>query len=156
MYTNILVPLDGSAFAELALPHASALAAKFECKITLVKVCEPAHFYQSVDNIEGVMEDVRQAAVKETTDYLEAVKARLTADGLDVDIDFIEGGNVPSMILEAIEESGADLVVMCTHGRSGIERWRFGSVAERVARHTTVTTVLVRPSKASSGAKASG
>jgi nucleotide-binding universal stress UspA family protein len=51
------------------------------------------------------------------------------------------------MILEAIEESGADLVVMSTHGRSGLDRWRFGSVAERVARHTSVPVVLIRPKK---------
>ena len=147
MYTNILVPLDGSSFAETALPHASALATKFGCKITLAKAIKPAYFYQFVDNPAGVLKDIHLAARKQAADYLEGVKANLTAEGLSVTIDFIEGGDVPSMILEAIEESGADLVVMSTHGRSGLERWRFGSVAQRVARHATVTTVLVRPKK---------
>ena len=145
MYTNILVPLDGSAFAETALPHASALAAKFDCKITLVKVFETPHVYQTVDKAAGVLEDIHQAAIKDASDYLEAQKAKLAAEGLSVEVDFIEGGNVAAMILEAIEESGADLVVMSTHGRSGLDRWRFGSVAERVARHASVPVVLIRP-----------
>jgi nucleotide-binding universal stress UspA family protein len=144
MYTNILVPLDGSAFAETALPHASALAAKFDCKITLVKVFETPHVYQSAVE-QGVLMDIHEAAVKDASDYLEAQKVKLAAAGLSVEVDFIEGGNVAAMILEAIEESGADLVVMSTHGRSGLDRWRFGSVAERVARHASVPVVLIRP-----------
>ena len=143
MYTNILVPLDGSSFAEVALPHASALAAKFECKVTLVKVVEVPQVYQSVTD-QGVFEDIHRAATKDATDYLDSVKAKLIAEGLTVELDVIEGDNIAAMLLEAIEECGADLVVMSTHGRTGFDRWRFGSVAQRVARHATVTTVLVR------------
>jgi nucleotide-binding universal stress UspA family protein len=119
MYTNILVPLDGSPFSELALPHAAALADKFDCKITLVTVFETPHIYQSFLDQNG--------------------------GGLSVDYEFIEGGNVPAAILETIEENGADLIVMCTHGRTGLDRWRFGSVAQRVARHSPVPVVLIRP-----------
>lgn len=144
MYTNILVPLDGSSFAETALLHATALASKFDSKLTLVKVFETPHIYQSAAD-QGVLKDIQMAAIKEAADYLETVKARLIADGFSVDIDFIEGGNVAAMILEAIEECGADLVVMSTHGHTGFDRWRFGSVAQRVARHTTVPIVLIRP-----------
>jgi nucleotide-binding universal stress UspA family protein len=53
MYTNILVPLDGSSFSELALPHASALAEKFACKITLVIIFETPHVYQSFLRLFG-------------------------------------------------------------------------------------------------------
>ena len=109
-----------------------------------VKVLEIPHVYQSVAD-QGVLEDIHRAAIKDASDYLESVKANLTADGLSVEIDLIEGDNVAAMLLEAIEECGADLVVMSTHGRTSFDRWRFGSVAQRVARHTTVTTVLVRP-----------
>jgi nucleotide-binding universal stress UspA family protein len=109
-------------------------------------VFETPHVYQSAIE-QGVLIDVHQAAVKDASDYLEAQKVKLAAAGLSVEVDFIEGGNVAAMILEAIEESGADLVVMSTHGRSGLDRWRFGSVAERVARHTSVPVVLIRPKK---------
>ena len=144
MYTNILVPLDGSSFAETALPHAIALASKFECKVTLVKVFEIPHVYQSAAT-QGVLMDIHQAAVKESSDYLDEVKDKLIAQGLQVEVNFIEGDNVPVLLLEAIEGSKADLVVMSTHGRSGLDRWRFGSVAQRVARHSSVPIVLIHP-----------
>jgi nucleotide-binding universal stress UspA family protein len=146
MYTNMLVPLDGSPFAEIALPHATALASKFNSKLTLVKVFETPHVYQSVAN-QALLNDIHIAAIKEASDYLEAVKAKLTAEGFTVEIHFVEGDNVAAMLLEAIEASGADLVVMSTHGRSGLDRWRFGSVAQRVARHSPVPVVLIRPQK---------
>jgi len=145
MYANILVPLDGSPFAETAIPHAIALASKFDSKLTLVKVLEIPHVYKSVAD-QGIFEDIHRAAIKDTTDYLESVKANLTAEGLSVEIDFIEGGNVAAMILEAVEASGADLIVMSTHGQSGLlDRWRVGNVAQRVGRHTSVPIVLIRP-----------
>ncbi len=144
MYTNILVPLDGSSFAETALPHAIALASKFECKVTLVKVFETPHVYQSAAS-QGILMDIHQAAIREAVDYLEGVKTRLEAEGLSVEIDFLEGENVPLILLEAIKGNGADLVVMSTHGRSGLDHWRFGSVAQRVARHSAIPVVLVQP-----------
>ena len=128
VYTNILVPLDGSRFAETVLPHAIALASKFDCKVTLVKVFEIPQVYQSAAN-KDVLMDIHQAAVKDSSDYLDEVKNNLIAEGLKVEVNFIEGDNVPVLLLEAIEESKADLVVMSTHGRSGLDRWRFGSVA---------------------------
>ncbi|MEW5959210.1 MAG: universal stress protein [Chloroflexota bacterium] len=148
MYTNILVPLDGSTFAETALPHVSALAAKFGCKVTLVIIFETPQIYQFIDKTDGVLDDIHQAAIRQASDYLEGVKANLTAEGHSVEIKVIEGGHVAGLILEAIEESGADLVVMSTHGRSGLDRWRFGSVAQRVARHSPVPVVLIRPKTA--------
>jgi nucleotide-binding universal stress UspA family protein len=125
-----------------------ALASKFDCKVTLVKVFETPHVYQSAAS-QGILMDIHEAAVREASDYLEGVKTKLEAEGLSVEIDFIEGENVPLMLLEAIEESDADLVVMSTHGRSGLDRWRFGSVAQRVARHSTIPVVLVQPKIAS-------
>ena len=89
--------------------------------------------------------DIHQAAVKDSSDYLHEVKNKLIAEGLKVEVNFIEGYNVPVLLLEAIEESRADLVVMSTHGRSGLDRWRFGSVAQRIVRHSSVPIVLIHP-----------
>lgn len=143
-YSEILVPLDGSPFAETALPHAVAIASKFDSHMTLVKVFETPHVYQSVAE-QGVLMDVHQAAVKDALNYLDGVKANIEAEGVSIAIDFLEGDDVSAMILEAIEEIGADLVVMSTHGRSGLDRWRFGSVAQRVTRHSPVPVVLIHP-----------
>jgi len=144
VYSEILVPLDGSPFAETALPHAVAIASKFGSHMTLVKVFETPHVYQAVAE-QGVLMDVHQAAVKAALGYLDEVKANLEAEGVSVAIDFLEGEDVPAMILEAIEVIGADLVVMSTHGRSGLDRWMFGSVARRVTRHSQVPVVLIHP-----------
>jgi len=146
MYTNILVPLDGSPFSESALPHAAALADKFASRITLATVFETPHVYQAVmDRDEGLLNDIHQAAVRQTADYLEGVKSRLIAEGLAVDYIILEGSDIPALILETVEESGADLIVISAHGRTGLGRWRFGSVAQRVARHSPVPVVLVQP-----------
>lgn len=147
LYTNILVPLDGSPFAESTLPHAAALAGKFACQITLVTVFEPPYVYQAhLNGDDGVLDDIHQGAIRQASDYLEEVKSRLVAEGLSVDIELMEGDNIPSLILETAEESGADLIVISTHGRTGLGQWRFGSVAQRVARHAPVPVVLVQPS----------
>ena len=106
--------------------------------MTLVIIFETPHFYQSIEEAGEVLDDIHQAAIRQASEYMEGVKANLTAEGLSVEIKVIEGGHVAGLILEAIEESGADLVVMSTHGRSGLDRWRFGSVAQRVARHSPV------------------
>ena len=150
MYENILVPLDGSNFAEIALPHAVAFAAKFGSKITLVSVFETPHIYQSVERDDGVLNDIHQAAIRGVSEYLERIKVDLIAQGLIVETTFIESANVPGALLQAIDDGGADLIVMSTHGRTGIDQWRFGSVAQRVARHTTVPVVLIRPKKKAS------
>lgn len=144
MYQNILVPLDGSTFAETALPHAAALAEKFESKLTLVNVFETPHIYQKTVD-QGVLMDIHQTAVREAATYLNAQKAKLEADGLNVQIDFIEGSNITDMLIEAIAESDADLVVMSTHGQGDLLHWHFGSVAQRVARHSPVPIVRVQP-----------
>lgn len=147
MYSHIIVPLDGSPFSESALPHATALAGKFDCKITLVTIFETPYVYQAVvDRDDGVLNDIHQAAIRGACDYLEAVKSRLVAQGLSVDYECVEGDNIPALILEAVQKASADLVVMSTHGRTGLDRWRFGSVAQRVARHSSVPVVLIHPS----------
>lgn len=144
MYSNILVPLDGSSFAETALPHAVALAEKFNCTLTLVNVFETPPVYQKALE-QGVIDDIHAAAVQQANAYLEEQKGRLSAENLTIVTGYVEGHNVASMLLEAIAESGADLVVMSTHGANDLLRWRFGSVAQRVARHSPVPIVLVQP-----------
>ena len=65
MYTNILVPLDGSSFSETALPHATALASKFDSKLTLVKVFETPQVYQSVAD-QGVLKDIHTLIINQS------------------------------------------------------------------------------------------
>ncbi len=136
-YRTILVPLDGSALGEMALPIAEGLARKADANLVLVRsVWQPVG--RQLDPVQAEFED--RQMVK---GYLADIAHRLGEGGLLVT------GAVPDLppaqsILHAVEGHGADLVVMSTHGRSGVGRWIFGSVAEAVLARSPVPVWLVR------------
>ena len=127
MFKTILVPLDGSELAEKALPYAKLLAQKSSGRIELVRAVE-VHAAMPHDGIEKTLE-ARQLAATE----LAAIAAELRRDGPETAEHVYDGEPVKAIELAA-EASGADCIVMATHGRSGLARWAFGSVAERVLR----------------------
>jgi len=148
MYKRILVPLDGSRLAEQALEDAKAvISSKKDCLITLFRVVEPLLAAQLVDyvNVEEyrVAEDRNEA---ETKDYLVNMAEELTRAGMRVEVELIVGGAADSAILDYAKENKIDLIVMTTHGRSGVHRWIFGSVAQRVLRHSPIPVLIVPPS----------
>jgi nucleotide-binding universal stress UspA family protein len=115
--------LDGSSVAEEAVPMVKTLAGR---------PIENLKLYRAVDDPSE-----RAAA----SSYLEAVSARLGAQALKIEI-AVEVGNPTALARQAAE--AADLVVLCTHGRGGFDRFRHGSVADRVVRETTKPVLLVR------------
>lgn len=136
-YRTILVPLDGSTLSEGALPTATALARKSGARLVLVKAAwPPAVLGRSP--IEEQFGDVREAKR-----YLDEVATRLTRQGYQVSV-AVHYTPVAQGILTEVERCQADLVVMTTHGRSGLGRWIFGSVAEAVMSHCPVPVWLVR------------
>lgn len=145
MYNNILVPLDGSELAETALPHARALAHAFQSTITLISIIEPVAVYPQPGMIGPVLsvavnvEDEMDNSKK----YLNELKEQLENEGLTVDISVL-GGDPASHICDYALSHGTDLIVMSTHGRSGIKRWVYGSVADRVLHGAKTPVLLVR------------
>ncbi|MBI3964719.1 MAG: universal stress protein [Chloroflexi bacterium] len=138
MNTSILVPLDGSAFAERALPYAGALAQTTGQRVCLVGVLpEKAPSRRSSAGEEA---DNRT----ELQSILTGMTKRLRASGLRVTSHLRQGEIAPS-ILDAAREFEASHIVMGTHGRSGIRRWIFGSVADAVVRHASTPVVLIPP-----------
>lgn len=137
---KILVPLDGSTLAETALAKAVALARESGgAAIVLVRATE-ASTLAGRDPIEAQV-----AVVKEAEEYLETVAARVRAAGVkDVATSVWYGPPAPA-IIEAAEMTRADVVVMSTHGRSGLGRLLLGSVAESVLRATHIPILLLRP-----------
>ncbi|MBI1734713.1 MAG: universal stress protein [Candidatus Rokubacteria bacterium] len=137
---KILVPLDGSALAEAALSKAVVLAKEADgAGIVLVRATE-ASTLAGRDPIEAQV-----AVVKEAEEYLEGVAARVRAEGVkDVTASVWYGPPAPA-IVEAADMTRADLVVMSTHGRSGLGRLLLGSVAESVLRATHIPILLLRP-----------
>jgi nucleotide-binding universal stress UspA family protein len=135
----ILVPLDGSPLAETALTTAQRLIEDHpDAKVLLLRAAE-ATTLPGGDPIEDQVTVVREAQ-----EYLDAVAARLRAAGLrNVETSVWYGAPAPA-IVEAARVSKVDVIVMSTHGRSGLGRLLLGSVAESVLRETPTPILLVR------------
>jgi nucleotide-binding universal stress UspA family protein len=151
MYERILVPLDGSDLAELALPHARELAHRLQARVWLIRVVPPV--FQPVLPPPAMAIDLAASALAQTErlaeEYLEQVRAQLAADGLTVH-SLVARGDPATEVLAAARDVQARLIAMATHGRSGLARWVLGSVAAKVLSAASIPVLLVRPG--SSGA----
>ncbi|HJR04998.1 MAG TPA: universal stress protein [Methylomirabilota bacterium] len=138
-FDKILIPLDGSRFAEAALPKAVELVRNNpDATLILLRAAEVATF-PGVDPI-----DAQVSVVHEAEDYLETVAARLREDGVSGVKTSVWYGPAAPSILDAARMTNPDLIMMSTHGRSGICRLIAGSVAESVLRGTRTPIFLVR------------
>lgn len=153
MYEHLLVGLDGSLTAERVLEHAAALATAFGSTITLVRVslsaeqliAETSVGDSSLGEIAPVLDptpivDASQGAAVE---YLDRLADRLRQRNLTVTTEHPEGPAADA-IVERAEALGASMILMTTHGRSGLGRVVFGSVADAVVRHAPCPVLLVR------------
>ena len=147
MYSLLLVPLDGSDLAERALPHAKVLANEFNSKILLLRVVTPS---PSLTEIEPVAVDIERAQIAEAEEYLERVREPLTGESFDVEAE-IAVGSPAETIIEYAAQHEVRLIVMYTHGRSGLSRWVYGSVADRVLQGAECPVLLVKTSEAEPG-----
>jgi nucleotide-binding universal stress UspA family protein len=136
---TILVPLDGSTVAEAALAPAVALAREAGAKLVLLRAAE-AHTLPTADPIAAQVDVMREAE-----EYLARTRAKVMGAGIvDVEVSAWYGPAVEA-IVEAARYRDADLIVMSSHGRSGVARLVIGSVTERVLRGTSVPILVIRP-----------
>lgn len=148
MYEKILVPLDGSELAEVVLPHVKAIASAGDTKkVILLRIVEPlpAGTPPAVD-----CEVVQEAGVKAAREYLAGIQARLSREGLDVETRVLTGRPADT-IADFVQREKVGLVALATHGRSGVSRWVFGSVADKLVRSLSVPVLLIRPRGVDSG-----
>ena len=147
MFKHLLVPLDGSGLAESALPVAAALAERLGASVTLIHVIE--HNAPKEVHSEHHLADVEEAQA-----YLTEVARRAFPVGVPVDqhIHTTEVSDVARSIVEHAGEITHDLIVMCTHGRSGPRDWLYGSIAQQVIASGNIPVLLVRPGKEEAGA----
>lgn len=145
MYQNVLVPLDGSPLAEAALPEVIKLArAGAIGKVILLKVIEidimnvPNAYAKSVD-----FKALREAHHVEAGNYLQGIRDRLQAEGIHATIEMLEGRPAET-IAEYTKNKAVDLIVIGTHGYTGMKRLMFGSVALRVLHDASVPVLLIR------------
>lgn len=146
MFNNILVPLDGSHLAEAALPVAMELASRFDSEITLMRVTRPPYVATSVGGsaYAEMLVEMREQLQSEANHYLRRLQATLRQQGHRVHTYVVEGDSAAERILEASLRFDINVIVMSTHGRSGISRWVFGSVADRVLQRSHVPVLLIR------------
>lgn len=149
MYTKIMVPLDGSRFAEQALPYALMLSRASGAELILALSHElPGSTIPDV-TVPG-MERLDEEAREWEHDYLRALAKRLREEfDQRTSLIFQQGAVVPAALEDVVNEEKPDLVVMTTHGRSGLSRMWLGSVADALVRELTVPILLIRPQEES-------
>jgi nucleotide-binding universal stress UspA family protein len=139
MFKKLLVPLDRSPLAEQALGQAAAIARAAHAEMEVVLVHQPFP-YDSLRDISGDAEVLDQ-----DRQYLESIAAELTS-GSNVSVtQIVLRGEAIEMIVQRVADVAADLIVMTSHGRTGIAHAWFGSVAEGVLRQSTVPVLIFRP-----------
>jgi nucleotide-binding universal stress UspA family protein len=142
MYKKILVPLDGSELAKRALEQAEKLAKNFDAEIILFQVVPFMPIYGSPELVTPLIVDEKQKEAAEK--YLGNLAEELKKKGFKVTATVRTGQQVAVEIIDFAKESAADLIMMCTHGRSGITRWVLGSVALKVLTRAETPILLIR------------
>ena len=151
MYNKILVPLDGSETAESIIPHVKEIASGCHVStVVLLRVIEQPETGAS-SSWGGVvssqqLDTIVKKVMNEATTYLSKVADELKKEGMIIQTRIIQGSPADS-ILDYAHENNIDLIIMSTRGRSGIARWVFGSVAEKVVHHSPVPVLLSTPRK---------
>jgi nucleotide-binding universal stress UspA family protein len=152
MYRRILVPVDGSTTSKLGLRHALGLAKDQNARVRVLNVIDEMAVVPMIDgypaDMSGILESMREAGNKAVEEGgMLAKRAGVKADTETVDS---RGRVVSDVILEQAKIFRADLIVMGTHGRRGLNRLILGSDAERVLREASVPVLLVRADRAKS------
>lgn len=150
MFTQILVPLDGSTLAEQALPIAARIARTTQGSILLVRVVS---ILQSVmitaPGASPVIAQIFELERHEAERYLASITASPTLQGIPVATSLVSGP-AASTILDVAKQQHCDLIILSSHGMTGIQRWLIGSVAQEVVRYSSIPTIVI-PSRGSSG-----
>jgi nucleotide-binding universal stress UspA family protein len=143
VYKRVLVPLDGSDVAEAILPFVEHLAGPLDAEILLFRAVAPLSPGEVMASAGVVVPDTLALREVDAKRYLVEVERRLSKKGLHVRSRTAFGPPADE-ILAAVQIARADLIAMTTHGRSGLLRALFGSVAEAVLRNSPVPVLLIR------------
>jgi len=147
MYKKILVALDGSELAECVLPHVEAIARGCGVEsVVFVRALDtyvPGYVQSYIT--KDMIKEADERAEKAAREYLDEVAGRVNLDGVEVQKQLILG-RAAERIAEYATKNEVDLIAIATHGRSGISRWAWGSVADRILRSACVPVLMARAS----------
>jgi nucleotide-binding universal stress UspA family protein len=151
MYQTLLVPLDGSPRAETILPHVEKLAIQFKAKVIILQVVElpfqfvTPTFYETTIQMDVIHEHLEEFKRKkeEISAYLAGIQAGLQKKGIDAGF-FVEQGGAVETILSVAQRENADLIAVASHGRSGLSRVFYGSVAAGIMQKVDRPILIIR------------
>jgi nucleotide-binding universal stress UspA family protein len=162
VYKKILVPLDGSKLAECALPHVEELAKGCDTEeVILVSVTERVQGFRVLEGVqpiakptsgwlepsqplgERLIPEAFGKKEKQAQRYLDRIAKAMAAKGINVSTEVLLWEPAEAIIGYA-KQSGCDLIVMASHGRSGPSRWAYGSVADKVLRGSCIPVLMIR------------
>jgi len=146
MFQRIIVPLDGSRRAERAIPVAAPLARASQGSIVFLRVVVPRHdvgFYGAEPAV-GVLPSQLESTIAEADQYLSSVATmfRDYLTGIKIETE-VETGSVASTILSTVRFEHGDLIVLCSHGETGLKRWVLRSIALQAVRHSPVPVLIL-------------
>jgi nucleotide-binding universal stress UspA family protein len=143
MFSQIMVALDGSALSEQAIKPAAHLAQLSGAKIVLVRNQDlPENILDSPDKFP-VIHEILQKEGQACLAYLDRLAARIRESGLEASSQLLHGASAAESIRAYADEQKADLIVLTSHGRSGVSRFLLGSVAEKVARIAPCPVLII-------------
>ena len=147
MYQKILVPLDGSKRAEKILPHVEELAAHTQATVTLLQIIALTGDIVTAGVITP-LPDKLDSDKKQAESYLNGIKAGLQEKQIETRTRVAVSGPVVDAILQTAEEENVDLIAMSSHGRSGVSRVFYGSVAVGLLHRIDRPLLIIRSRKA--------
>ena len=140
MFDPILVPLDGSLLAECVLPHTSAIAQAFDARVQLLRVLDRSQEPEKTQLFDLVNWQINKTGAKL---YLEKTSTRLQKTGLRVEATVIEG-LVAESITEFAQNQGTKLIILSSHGRSGLSQWGISSVTQKIIFSAPTSVLIIR------------
>jgi len=144
MYKKILVPLDGSELAECSLSHVKNLVKGDPAsEVTLLNVVKVEILPQTSGVID--INAIRAELFTESMKYLAGVESRLASEGVTVKTESLEGIRPAETISEYAQKKGMDLIIIATHGYTGVKKLMFGSVALSILHDSHIPILLIRP-----------
>lgn len=142
MYKKIMVPLDGSELAECVLPHVKAIAGGCRVPdILFIQVVQPVRMPSMGNYIPDRMNAANRVSAGE---YLDGVLSRMELGQANLQAEVIFDSRVAESLSDYAVRNEVDLIVVATHGRSGVSRWVWGSVTDRVLHSSCVPVLMVR------------
>ncbi|WP_321783833.1 universal stress protein [Burkholderia pyrrocinia] len=148
MFKHLLAPTDGSALSDAAVQLAAALAKKHHAKLTVLHVIPEFRMLTSDPEMLGdTKERFQQVSQRQAKAILVASMTIAQQAGVECEVVSVSGAHPHEAIIDAATQQGCDLIVMASHGRSGVRALLIGSETQKVLTHSDIPVLVVRPSK---------